>query len=57
MKINEQNNKTGSGKDKNSSKTKFSEFLKDKRTRWMAIAFVVMIAVTIMQFVLPHLIK
>lgn len=56
MKINEtDNNKVGPGKDK--SKTKLSEFLKDKRTRWMAIAFVAMIAVTVLQFVLPHIIN
>lgn len=55
MKINEDKNKIGSNK--SGQKMKFSEFIKDKRTRWMIVALAVMIGVTILQFVLPNIIK
>lgn len=53
MKINE-NNKT-SNRDNKITKEKLTDFFKDKKTRWFGIAFFVMIAVTIVQFVLPQI--
>lgn len=55
MKINEDKNKIGPNK--SGQKMKFSEFMKDKRTRWMIIALVIMVGVTILQFILPNIIK
>lgn len=55
MKINEDKNKIGPNK--SGQKMKLSEFIKDKKTRWMIIALVVMVGVTILQFVLPNIIK
>lgn len=49
MKING-NDKTN----KNANKKSISEFFKDKKTRWMGIALLVMIVVTVLQFVLPN---
>ena len=55
MKINEDKNKIWPNK--NGQKMKLGEFIKDKKTRWMIIALVVMVGVTILQFVLPNIIK
>lgn len=57
MKINEKNNQNQVGPGKESSKSKISEFFKDKRTRWMPIVFIIMIGVTVLQFVLPNIIN
>lgn len=55
MKIdnNENNKKNNSG----FTAEKFKEFCKDKKTRWLIIAFVVMVGVSVLQFVLPQVIK
>lgn len=39
------------------TKEKFKDFVKDKKTRWLLIAFGVMVLVTVVQWVLPSLIK
>lgn len=51
MKINGEDKKANKGGNKKS----ISEFMKDKKTRWMGIALLVMIAVTVVQFVLPNI--
>lgn len=53
MKIDNGSNKKNSSE--GFSKEKFSDFIKDKKTRWMGIALVVMIAITVAQFVLPNI--
>ena len=53
MKINE--NKKTTSSDNKITKEKIVDFFKDKKTRWFGIAFFVMIAVTIIQFVLPQI--
>lgn len=52
MKIDDKDKKnTRQNSENGFTKEKFKEFLQDKRTRWIGIAFVVMLALTIANFV------
>lgn len=55
MKIEDKNK--SKNKENSFTKEKFKEFVKDKKTRWLIIAFGVMVLVTVAQWVLPSLIK